>query len=525
MESENNMENELIKEETEDMVAQKKSKKKSKKKIIIIVIAVVAVLILAVLLGSALKNFSANMQEQMNALMGDSEDTYTVERQDVEQEITTSGNTIGVETIAYTSPVTAKVEDIRVEVGQTVKKGDILLTYDASELGDNLEKVKIQAQSERAAGNESFEQANKAAGKASEAGKKVKSLKEDIKKLKKEIEKLNETIEKYEDKMKASESVQVTPSNSDSATTESGEATGGSESAETTEAAQDKNKGSSSGLTASEKKAYKKAVSDLQKKTESLAAKQTELAEQESIVAANEDVTVSESTKAQISATNQLSDMNISDAQESYDAAEAGLTARADGIVASIDVVKGAYANETQTLLTIIDAEQIGVEFTISKDDLGSISNGQRVRVVISGNEYQGTVDFVSRVATMDMQSTNSAGGNIKGRILIDNPDGKIYIGVSAKAYIFVGKSENTLAIPYEALCSDIDGDYVYIVNDENLIERKNVTLGIYSDEYYEVLDGISEGDRVIRNVTSDMKPGDPYVGSNAAMTGMPVTE
>lgn len=517
MESENNMENELLQETEEEITTPKRTKKKSKKKIIIIVIVIAAVLVLALLLGSAVKKFSANMQEQMNEMMGDMEDTYTVERQDVEQEITTSGNVIGVETIAYTSPVTAKVEDIRVEVGQTVKKGDVLLTYDASELGDNLEKVKIQAQSERAAGNESFEQANKAAGKASEASKKVKSLKEDIKKLKKEIEKLNKTVEKYEDKMKASETA-----SSDSGTTEPGSEDGDTDKeGTTTEQSAKKQTDSSSGLSASEKKAYKKAVSDLQKKTESLTEKQTELSEQESIVAANEDVTVSESTKAQISATNQLSDMNINDAQQSYDAAEAGLTARADGIVASIDVVKGAYANETQTLVTIIDADKIGVEFAVSKDDLGSVSNGQKVRVVISGNEYEGTVDFVSRVATIDAQSANSAGGSIKGRILIDNPDENIYIGVSAKAYIFVGKSENALTIPYEALCSDIDGDYVYIVNSENLIERKNVTLGIYSDEYYEVLDGISEGDKVIRNVTSDMKPGDTYVGSNAAMTGM----
>ncbi|MCM1179764.1 MAG: efflux RND transporter periplasmic adaptor subunit [Clostridium sp.] len=519
MESETNMEHELIKEETEDMAVQKKSNKKNKKIIIIIVIVVAAVILLAVLLGSAMKNFSANMQEQMNGLLGDSEDIYTVERQDVKQEITTSGNVIGVETIAYTSPITAKVEDIRVEVGQTVKKGDVLLTYDASELGDNLEKVKIQAQSERAAGNESFEQANKAAGKASEAAKKVKSLKEDIKKLKKEIEKLNQTIEKYEDKMKAAESAQVMPS--DTTAGGSGETAGDPESSETTEAKKEQNANSGLGLSASENKAYKKAVSDLQKKTESLAAKQTELVEQESIVAANEDVTVSESTKAQISATNQLSDMNINDAQESYDAAEAGLTARADGIVESIDVVKGAYANETQTLLTIIDGDQIGVEFTISKDDLGSISHGQKVRVVISGHEYSGTVDFVSRVATAGMESASSAGGNIKGRILLDNPDENIYIGISAKVYIFVGESGKALTVPYEALCSDIDGDYVYVVNGENLIERKDVTLGIYSDEYYEVLDGIAEGDRVIRNVTSGMKSGDAYVGGAAAMPGM----
>lgn len=514
MENENNIDNEMTNEVAEETTT---PKKKSKKKIIIIIVVIVAILLLALLIGKAMSSFSANMQDQMNAMMGDNEAIYTVERQDVEQEITTSGNVIGIETKAYTSPVTAKIDDIKVEVGQTVEKGDVLLTYDASELGDNLEKVKIQAQSERAAGNESFEQANKAAGKASEANKKADDLKDDIKKLKKEIEKLNKKIAEYEEKMNAAKETAGTSNQEEGeeASSESGEAGDGSG----TSAA------GNTGLTSAEEKAYKKALSDLQKKTESLASKQAALEEQKSIAAANEDITVSESTKAQVSANNQLSDMNVNDAQESYDAAEAGITAKEDGIVASIDAVKGAYANETQTLITIIDAEQVGVEFVVSKDDLGSISSGQKARVVISGHEYEGKVDFVSHVATSDMQLANTTGGTIKGRILIDNPDENIYIGVSAKAYIFVGKSEKTLTIPYEALCSDIEGDYVYIVNDENLIERKDVTIGIYSDEYYEVLEGISEGDKVIRNVTSDMKPGDTYVEGNAAMTGMPGME
>ena len=162
------------------------------------------------------------------------------------------------------------------------------------------------------------------------------------------------------------------------------------------------------------------------------------------------------------------------------------------------------------------------MEFSISKDDLGSISKGQKARVVIAGNEYEGTIDYVSRVAVTDMSMTGSntsSGGTIKGRILIENPDDNIYIGVSAKAYIFVGKSEQALVIPYEALNTDIDGDFVYVVNKENLIERKNVTVGIYSDEYYEVLDGVKEGDKVITNVTKEMKPGDLYVNTAGMVT------
>ena len=489
-----NQENENM--EMELVEPKGKRRKKKSKKTIIIIIVIMAVLLLLIAIGKVISSVSKGMQEAMENMASQNEDVYQVIKQDVEQEITTSGTVIGISKDAYTSPVTAKVEDIKVEVGQIVSKGDVLLTYDASELGDNLTKVKIQAQSERAAGNESYEAANKAAGKVSEAKKKIKTLKKEISEIKKKVASLTKKVEKYEEQMEAVKNTDAVKDNGDDSMDVT-EETGGQ------------------GLNDADSKAYKKAVSDLQKQNEKLAAKQEELAQQESIVAANEDVTVSDSAKAQINASNQLSDMNVDDAQESLDAAEAGITAAADGIVESIDVVKGAYANETQTLMTIINVDSIGVEFSISKDDLGSITTGQRARVVIAGNEYEGTIDYVSRVAVSDMTMTgNNTSGTIKGRILIDNPDDNIYIGVSAKAYIFVGKSEQALVIPYEALNTDIDGDFVYVVNKENLIERKDITVGIYSDEYYEVIDGIDEGDKVITNVTKDMKPGDVYVGA-----------
>lgn len=510
----NQKENETLETENtlNDQMLEKTVKKKKKKPALIISIIIVSVGMLYII-GTTIMNFTKGVNEMQNQIAAAGEDgIFKVKRQDIEQEIISSGDVIGIDKKAYTSPVSAKVEQIRVEVGQTVQKGDVLLTYDATDLGDDLAKVKIQAQSERAAGYESYEQANKAAGKVSEANKKIKSLKDDIKKLKKEIEKITDKIEIYEEKMNAV--VPEKPTDNEGAEKETEGETEGAESQE---------KDTPAGLSDKEKKDYKKLTSDLQKKNESLASKQQQLAEQESIVAANEDVTVSESTKAQISAANQLSDMNINAAQESYDAAEAGITAEAGGIVESVEIVEGAFANETQTLLTVIDGKSIGVEFTISKDDLGSIAQGQKARIVISGHEYKGTVDFVSRVASAGAQlgSENSGSAGIRGRIVLDDPDDNVYIGVSAKVYIFVGESKQTLVVPYEALNTDIDGDYVYVVNKENLIERKDVTIGIFSDEYYEIKEGIEEGDKVITSVTKDMKPGDEYVAPMAMPTGM----
>ncbi len=461
-------------------------KKKSKKTIIIVVVILLALLIVGgVVLGKMISTITANMEEAKGQMEEEINGLHTVEKVDVKQEITTSGMVIGLEKHAYTSPVTAKVDEIPVEAGQIVKKGDILLTYDTTDLGDNLAKVQLQAKSERAAGNAAYEAVSEASGKVKDAKAEIKDLKSEIKELNKEIKELTKTISTYEAKIKA--------------------ANAGKSEEEFDPTA---------GLTKKELKKYNKAVEDLEKKNKSLASKQEALAKQEAIVEANEGVKVSGSEATQISVSNQLSDMNVNEAQEQVDTAEAGIVAVADGIVESVEIVKGSYASETQTLMTIINADKIGVEFSISKDDLTAVTEGQKARVVIADKEYTGKVVFVSRVATMDANAlgTAASGGSIKGRIELDNPDENIFVGVSAKAYIFIGEATDALAVPYSAICTDVDGDYVLVVNDNNIIERKDITLGLYSGEYYEVLEGLAEGDKVIEEVTKDMKPGDEYV-------------
>lgn len=490
----NEKKEEIITQETTAVAKPAKNKKKSNKKAIVVIV-LAAVIIIGCGIVSV-RRAMKRVEEAMGSVSGEDESLYTVDQQDVEQEITTSGVVVGIGENAYTSLVTAKVEDVCVEPGQTVKKGDVLLTYDASDLGDNLVKVKIQAQSEKAAGDANYETADDAADKASEAKKKAKKMEKELAALKKEAESINDNITSYQDQMEEIESQNAK---------------------ETEKAATPNEQGTTREPKLQDTKGLRQTIRDLNKqlnkKNEAITEKQSKLAEQESIVSANKDVKVSESTKAQLAASNELSNMNINDAQKDLNVAEAGITANENGIVASVDVVKGAYANETQTLFTIIDADQVGVEFTIAKDDLGYISDGQQAQIVIGNNEYTGTVEFVSRVASTDTMTntTKTAGGSIKGRIRIDNPDDNIYIGVSAKAYIFVGKAEKALVIPYEALCTDVDGDYVYVVDKDGKIQRKDVEVGIYSDEYYEVKDGIEKGDKVIRNVTKDMKPGDEY--------------
>ena len=150
-------------------------KEKKKRKTWVIVVGVAGVLLVAGISGLAVAG-----QKSVNEMTMDDENIYKVKKQDVKSEISTSGTVIGLEEFSYTTPVTAKVEDIKVQVGQTVSEGEMLLTYNADDLGDNLTKVQLQAQSEKAEGSAAYESANKAANKANSASDKVAALNAEI---------------------------------------------------------------------------------------------------------------------------------------------------------------------------------------------------------------------------------------------------------------------------------------------------------------------------------------------------------
>lgn len=471
-------------------------KEKKKRKTWVIVVGVAGVLLVVGISGLAVAGQKA--VKSVNEMTMDDENIYKVKKQDVKSEISTSGTVIGLEEFSYTSPVTAKVEDIKVQVGQTVSEGEMLLTYNADDLGDNLTKVQLQAQSEKAEGSAAYESANKAANKANSASDKVAALNAEIANLEARQKELNSVIATYE----------AEHGGSNAANQPADPAKGNDTSEDAAENGE--NSGTESKTYTIDDATYKSAVAELESVAADLAKKQSEAEGQQAVIDAADDAKVTGSTATRIQVTNQLADMNVNEAQETLDAAEAGIVASKKGIVTSVDIVRGALASENQSLITVADANQIGVDFTISKSDLNTIKKGQRARVVVGGKEYEGKVDFVSRVAVNS--ADGKTGSSVNGRIVLDNPDDNIFLGVSAKVYIFVGEADQTIAVPYQALNSDVDGDFVYVVNKEGLIERKDVTIGLVSDDYYEIKDGIREKDKVITNVTKDMKPGEAYV-------------
>jgi len=164
-------------------------------------------------------------------------------------------------------------------------------------------------------------------------------------------------------------------------------------------------------------------------------------------------------------------------------------------------------ANET-LLTTIVSLDPIHFYFDASQNDLLKYirldRSGQRPSSDRAPNEVQlrltdesgfphvGAMDFVDN-------RVDEGTGTIQGRAVVPNPDAVIYPGMFGRARLIGRKDVQVLTIPREAVNADQSRRFVYVVNEENTVERRYLELGrVLEDGAQVVNDGLAPDARVV---------------------------
>jgi RND family efflux transporter MFP subunit len=181
------------------------------------------------------------------------------------------------------------------------------------------------------------------------------------------------------------------------------------------------------------------------------------------------------------------------------------LIAPFDGIVTASFVSDGMTTSAISgtEIVTFASIEDVSVTISVSKKDLAKIKEGQKVTVTILDKDYEGEVTRIARMAVMS-GTTSSVSAVIK----VKNPDDSIYLGIEAKNVIITAHEDSCIQIPSESVNVDSEGYFVYIVNDMNIVEKRRVEIGISSESFTQIKEGITEDDKIVSFVTSTVREG-----------------
>ena len=91
----------------------------------------------------------------------------------------------------------------------------------------------------------------------------------------------------------------------------------------------------------------------------------------------------------------------------------------------------------------------------------------------------------------------------------VPNPKGVLIPGVYAEATLALDRKGDTLCVPLQAINQKGNAASVLVVDPSNTIQQRDITLGIETEDYAEVIKGLNEGDQVVVSDRSGLHPGE----------------
>jgi HlyD family secretion protein len=217
-----------------------------------------------------------------------------------------------------------------------------------------------------------------------------------------------------------------------------------------------------------------------------------------------------------------------------------------DGIVTKRNVEEGETAvvgftnNPSVVLLIVADMSVIEAEIEVDETDIPNVKLGQKTKVTIDALPDRSFTAKVTEIGNSPITAA-SAGGvrqatNFKVVVTIDGQIPEVRPGFTCTADITTADRENAVSVPIQALAvreltfdpqgkvvkppkpesgrrpstgaveaaelkpgfTKKETEGVFVVDKENRVQFVQVKTGVAGDKYFEVLDGLKVGDRVV---------------------------
>jgi len=171
-----------------------------------------------------------------------------------------------------------------------------------------------------------------------------------------------------------------------------------------------------------------------------------------------------------------------------------------------VDVGNLVGKTEATLLTTIVQYNPLYAYFSPSQKDVAMFNKYKIKQNPDAFIEVEGTQERIRLDGYVDFSNNivDPLTSTISMRAVIDNKDAKILPGSFVYVHIFITDKQPFIMIPPEVIFHDQLGAYVYTVDNNNTLQRADITTGYGTRHYVAVTQGLKSGDKVV--VSSLMK-------------------
>jgi membrane fusion protein, multidrug efflux system len=179
------------------------------------------------------------------------------------------------------------------------------------------------------------------------------------------------------------------------------------------------------------------------------------------------------------------------------------------GTVLNINSHVGDKVSANTTILTVGDLSKLELITYVPEKFSGYVKTGLPGEVTFAAFGDQVFSAIIEEVGTV----INPASRTIKITLKLKENSSEIKPGMFAAIKLVTEQVQNAVAVPTEAIFTYYGKDTAFIITPEGTAERRDVTVGLRSDELVELLSGIEAGDAVVTAGQSLLKEGSKVHG------------
>jgi cobalt-zinc-cadmium efflux system membrane fusion protein len=196
-----------------------------------------------------------------------------------------------------------------------------------------------------------------------------------------------------------------------------------------------------------------------------------------------------------------LLSLDLDKIESGIEYSEYAIKAPIDGFISDHHMMKGAYVDKAQELVTILNVDQLQLELFIFEQDISKIRIGQEVYFnTISNEPVNGVAEIFSIGKSIHPESRTT----ICFAALASENKSQMVNNAVVEARILLN-SRNVPALPVSALLKSNNEYFIFVVKGRDsadiILEQKMIDVGQRNEDFAEVLSDISNDSIIVEGV------------------------
>lgn len=164
-----------------------------------------------------------------------------------------------------------------------------------------------------------------------------------------------------------------------------------------------------------------------------------------------------------------------------------------DGIITAVNASVGSKCEDS--LFVIQDLNDLIVKVDVDETEIADVAVGEKVQVTTDASDQvlEGevvSVDPISSAAASETSTSSDVTFTVKVQITSDDVDDSIKVGMNAVVNIITDEADDVFSVPYESIIDNHGQKSIYVAEEENgqyVVKEISITAGLESDMNTEI--------------------------------------